>query len=38
MSKPMQNITSQSNNNAVTGPDYMINSTLESKSGLPISK
>ncbi|CAF4225696.1 unnamed protein product, partial [Rotaria magnacalcarata] len=25
MSKPMQNITSQSNNNAVTGPDYMNN-------------
>ncbi|CAF3955054.1 unnamed protein product [Rotaria magnacalcarata] len=36
MSKPMQNITSQSNNNAVTGPDYMNNPSLESKSGLPI--
>ncbi|CAF4103107.1 unnamed protein product [Rotaria sp. Silwood2] len=36
MSKPMQNITSQLNINVLTGPDYMINSASESKSGLPI--
>ncbi|CAF3422029.1 unnamed protein product [Rotaria sp. Silwood1] len=36
MSKPMQNITSQSNNNVPTGPDYIINAITEKNSGLPI--
>ncbi len=38
MSKPIQNVTSQLNNNLTVASDYPITTTIDSRTGLPICK